>query len=426
LLTVAAGAVLASSVFVLSADAAPGDLTFAGCIGDLAGCTATNPATALEGGQGVAVDGLQLYSVSSAAVSHFTLDTAGNANFAGCIGIQPGCTPAPFIGANAVTVTPDGKQLYTTTEEYVGGAVSHYTIDAAGNLTFAGCIGRITSASCTPTFPPGALDGAEGVAVTADGKQLYATSEQGNVVSHFRIDGAGNLIFAGCIGDLAGCTSTNPASVLDDATNVIVTPDGKQLYAASASYHGSAISHFIIDAAGNLTFAGCIGTESGCTPNGTLGWTYRLAVTPDGAHLYATSGTTSGTRAVSHFRIDAAGNLISAGCIGDLAGCTATTPKTALDYVDGLIVSGVGGDLYATAGIGASGAVSHFKIVGAGNLIFASCIGDLAGCTATTPKTVLDGADGVAVSNDGANLYATSFFGNSVSHFTIAAFTFSR
>jgi DNA-binding beta-propeller fold protein YncE len=409
-------------VFVPSADAAPGDLTFAGCIGDLAGCTATNPATALEGGQGVAVDGLQLYSVSSAAVSHFTLDTAGNANFAGCIGIQPGCTPAPFIGANAVTVTPDGKQLYTTTEEYIGGAVSHYTIDAAGNLTFAGCIGRVTSASCTSTFPPGALDGAEGVAVTADGRQLYATSEQGNVVSHFRIDAAGNLIFAGCIGDLAGCTSTNPASVLDDATSVIVTSDGKQLYATSASYHGSAISHFTIDTAGNLTFAGCIGTESGCTPNGALGRANRLAVTPDGAHLYATSGA----NAVSHFRIDAAGNLISAGCIGDLAGCTATTPKTALDGADGVTVSAGGGDLYATAGTGAGAAVSHFKIVGAGDLRFAGCIGDLAGCTATTPKTALDGADGVAVSNDGANLYATSFFGNSVSHFTIAAFTFSR
>jgi DNA-binding beta-propeller fold protein YncE len=310
LLAVAAGAVVASSVFVPSADAAPGDLTFAGCIGDLAGCTATNPATALEGGEGVAVSGLQLYSVSSAAVSHFMLDAAGNANFAGCIGIQPGCTPAPFIGANAVTVTPDGKQLYTTTEEYIGGAVSHYTIDAAGNLTFAGCIGRVTSASCTPTFPPGALDGAEGVAVTADGQQLYATSEQGNVVSHFRID--------------------------------------------------------------------------------------------------------------------AAGNLISAGCIGDLAGCTATTPKTALDGADGVTVSAAGGDLYATAGTGAGAAVSHFKIVGAGDLRFAGCIGDLAGCTATTPKTALDGADGVAVSNDGANLYATSFFGNSVSHFTIAAFTFSR
>ena len=54
-----------------------------------------------------------------------------------------------------------------------------------GDLSFAGCIGD--RAGCTPTYPAGALDGAEGMAVTADGAHLYTASAHGNVVSHFKI-----------------------------------------------------------------------------------------------------------------------------------------------------------------------------------------------------------------------------------------------
>jgi DNA-binding beta-propeller fold protein YncE len=59
----------------------------------------------------------------------------------------------------------------------------------------------------------------------------------------------------------------------------------------------------------------------------------------------------------------------------------------------------------------------------AGKLTFAGCIGEPAGCTGTSPAGVLDGAHGVAVTADGANLYATSISGNGVSHFRIAGFT---
>jgi hypothetical protein len=46
--------------------------------------------------------------------------------------------------------------------------------------------------------------------VTADGRQLYATSSLGNTVSHFTIGLFGDLSFAGCIGDRPGCTGTTP------------------------------------------------------------------------------------------------------------------------------------------------------------------------------------------------------------------------
>ena len=135
---------------------------------------------------------------------------------------------------------------------------------APGNLTFAGCIGNL--AGCTATSPAGALDDAQDVTLSPDGKQLYAAGVNG--VSHFTIDAGGNLTFAGCIGNLAGCTATSPAGALNGAQDVTVSPDGKQLYAAASS---DTVSHFTIDAGGNLTFAGCIGNLAGCTATSPAG-----------------------------------------------------------------------------------------------------------------------------------------------------------
>jgi DNA-binding beta-propeller fold protein YncE len=90
----------------------------------------------------------------------------------------------------------------------------------------------------------------------------------------------------------------------------------------------------------------------------------------------------------------------------------------------GLAVTTDGRHLYATAGN--ANAVSHFTIGSFGDLTFAGCIGDLPGCTGTYPARALDGANGVAVTGDGAHLYTTSFYGNVVSQFRIAGFTAAR
>jgi len=185
--------------------------------------------------------------------------------------------------------------------------------------------------------------------VTPNGLHLYAAAASGNDVSHFTIDSAGNLIFAGCIGGSSGCT---PLVALDGAASVTVTPNGRNLYAAAEAAND--VSHFTIDNAGNLIFAGCIGSLSGCTPVGSLQSADGLAVTPNGLHLYAAA---AGAGAVSHFTIDSAGNLIFAGCIGVLSGCTPTNPSLALGDAEGLAVTPDGLNLYAAAL-----AVSHLTI----------------------------------------------------------------
>jgi hypothetical protein len=133
---------------------------------------------------------------------------------------------------------PGSRDLYAA----AANAVSHFRIDAYGNLAYAGCIGDV--AGCTTTSPAGALDGARAPAVTAGGADMYVPGNSGSVVSHFRVDATGNLAFAGCTGELAGCTATTVIHALDGADAVTVTPDGTQLYAAG--YTGDDVSHFTI------------------------------------------------------------------------------------------------------------------------------------------------------------------------------------
>ena len=418
--TVAACAAIASGVIVPAASAAPGDLTYADCAGYPAGC---NLALFFPGSVGktlgVAVNGLTVYTVAPAAISQFAMNSAGKLSWAACYSNQAPlfCASSPPAGGNAVTVNAAGTWLYTTTADALGGAVSQYRIDAAGDLTYAGCYGRLLATSCAPTGPAGAVDGAHGVAVTADGTQLYVAASAGNVVSHFTVGKAGSLTPAGCIGDLVGCVATSPPGALDGVDSVSVTPDGRHLYAASRKT--STLTYFTIDGTGNLVFSGCTGALQGCYPNSALGGVNSLAVSPSGTHLYATAGTGN---AISHFRIDSTGKPVFAGCTGDHPGCAPTTPAGALDGAFGVAISWAGGDAYAISWWGSYGAISHFKFDAAGNPVFISCAGDYPGCATTTVKGVTDGADAVAVSADGANLYATAYLANAVSHFTIAPF----
>ncbi len=221
----------------------------------------------------------------------------------------------------------------------------------------------------------------------------------------------GGLVYAGCIGRLAGCNAVVPAAALDGAEAVTVV--GSQLYATSygSTLPGSitdglgAVSHFRIDAAGNPVYAGCIGNFPGCTATSPAQAVSKpAALAADGGQLYVASYS-AGT--ISRFTIDATGNLtMTAGATGNAVA---------------VAITGDGANVYVSAFTGT--AISHFTVDVAGNLIYAGCIGNHPGCTAITTAGALSGPIGLAVTGDGANLYATAFWANAVSHFTIAGFT---
>jgi DNA-binding beta-propeller fold protein YncE len=191
LLTVAASAAIVGGMIVPAAAAVPGDLTYAGCYGDLAGCTPAYPPLLKWGDwvQGLAVNGLDVYTISPDEIKHFTRDSAGNLSWADCYASVPRCRPSPPGGGYAATVNAAGTWLYTAAASSPGtGAVARYKIGPGGALTFEGCNGRLLTATCAPTGPPGAVDGASSVAVTSDGTQLYVAAQLGNAISHFTVD----------------------------------------------------------------------------------------------------------------------------------------------------------------------------------------------------------------------------------------------
>ena len=109
--------------------------------------------------------------------------------------------------------------------------------------------------------------------------------------------------------------------------------------------------------------------------------------------------------------------LTPKGCIadvGDAAGCGATAQG--LNDAAGVAVSPDGGSVYAVSA--SDDAIVRFDRAPGGALTPAGCIadtGDAAGCATTAQG--LDGAFGVAVSPDGASVYAVSFLDDAIVRF---------
>jgi DNA-binding beta-propeller fold protein YncE len=411
---VAVAVALVISMPAAAAEAAPGDLTFAACLGSLIGCPGVNPAGITSGAAGVALspDGRNLY-LGGAGVTHFTLDGSGDLGFESCVGSVSGCTPSPVSGlldgVHGIAVSADSRQLYAAL--WGGNAIAHFTLDAVGKPTFAGCVGH--HAGCTATTPMTALEGVERVALSADGKHLYAAAPYranptigAMALSYFTLDGAGAPTFVGCLGRLSGCTGIPAYSMaLDGARDIALSADGKQLYVASGPGNltddSNTVSHFTVDAAGTPTFERCIGNHTGCivpNPAGAVFAASSIALGRDGTRLYVGANT-----GIAYFTIDTSGAPTYAGCLADLPGC-APTPSGLLSGAFDVALSPDGRHLYA-AGYGSS-AIVHFVLDAAGTPALASCNGSHAGCAPTVPAAAGDYPLDLAVTPDDRRLYS--------------------
>jgi 6-phosphogluconolactonase (cycloisomerase 2 family) len=411
---VAVALVISSAAMAPMASAATGDLAYNGCVGNFSGCAPTNPATALDGTTDVAItpDGKQLYSIGNFGISHFVLDSNGVATFSGCIGQLAGCTPispASALNANifaALTISSDGRHLYAA----AGEVISHLTLDTAGNLTFAGCVGNL--AGCTATNPVTALSRVFGLVLTSNNRHLYATAHDGNDINHLTVDTNGNLTFAGCMGSLAGCTSLPVTGALNSAYDVAISPNDQHIY--TGSFNG-ALSHFIVSSTGNLTWAGCLGTLAGCatTTPAALGSPTGLSVSADGQRLYVASYISN---AVDWLTLDGAGTPTFGGCSGR-TGCTPTTPAGALDGVLRVAASPVGNAMYAVGYT--SNTANNFSLGASGAPAFQNCNGPQTGCAPIAPAGALGQASGLAINPGGSQLYVAARTANALNRFSI-------
>ena len=342
---------------------------------------------------------------------------------AGCVSMIGFCEPGSALsGAAAIAVSPDGTSAYVASGSDDAVAV----FDRGGDGTLvqkpgpAGCISETGVGRCRDGT---ALTGAGAVAVSPDGRSVYAASYSSDAVAVFDRAPDGRLAqkpgTAGCISD-TGAGPCVDGTAVDFPDAVTVSPDGQSVYVAS----GSSDAVAVFDRAGDGTLtqkpgtAGCI-SETGagpCIDGKALEFASSVAVSPDGQSVYVASADSA---AVAVFDRSGDGTLTQKA--GD-AGCIAEDPYVCADgagltFAKSVAVSPDGRSVYVASRIGA---VATFDRTRNGRLTQKpdewGCIsgnGD-DGCT---DGTALAASTSVAVSPDGVSAYVAAQFSNALALF---------
>ena len=339
----------------------------------------------------------------------------------GCALVRALAGPAPFLGSHAIAVSPDGKNVYVAAAR--SNAIAIFRRDArTGALTqgsgAAGCIAARAVDGCAPAI---GLMGPNSVTVSPDGKNVYVTSVVSNTVVILRRNpSTGSLSQlgngAGCIANVAtpGCATGRELAGPDI---VAVSPDGQSVYVGAFKASGLAVfsrqpSTGALTQPGDAT--GCIvdAPVTGCTTALALANPEGIAVSADGASVYVAA---PGSSAVDAFTRNTTTGVLTqptdgSGCIvsSALVGCT---PGVALGGADAVVVSPNDANVYVTSLT--SNSVAAFSRTSTGQLVALSgtsaCLVNLlaVGCSLARD---LSGPEGLAVSPDGANVYATAYF----------------
>jgi sugar lactone lactonase YvrE len=437
---VGAATAVASLAIAAGALAAVGDLTPQGCIadvGDAAGCGAT--AEGLDGAFEVAMspDGASVYAVSTNDDAIVRFDRAANGALSNpsciedvetngaCDDVGAAGEAQGLNGAAGVAVSADGASVYAVSLS--DDAIVRFDRAANGALSNPSCIEDVeTNGACDDVGAAGEAQGlnfATSVAVSADGASVYAVSQGDTAIVRFDRAANGALSNPSCIEDVetnGACDDVGAAGEaqgLGGAFDVAVSPDGASVYASGGI--DDAIVRFDRAANGALSNPSCF--EDVGPPNNGCGATAQgldgtggVAVSPDGASVYTVS---INDNAIVRFDRAANGALSNPSCIADTgdfpAGCGATAQG--LGGAQGVAVSPDGASVYVTSII--EDAIVNFDRAANGALSNPSCIadtGDPTGCGATQG---LNGAAGVAVSADGASVYAVALFDDAIVRF---------
>ena len=339
---------------------------------------------------------------------------------AGCKSVRALRGPAPFLGSEAIAISPDGRNVYVASSR--SDAIAVFKRDArTGKLTqgagTAGCIAAKGAGGCAAAV---GLETPNSVAVSPDGKNVYATSLDSNAITIFsRNASTGALAQAASAGCIANVATTGCATgrALDGPDVVTVSPDGRNVYVGA--FKGNSIAVFTRDpATGALAqpagTSGCISYTPipACAPGVALASVEGMTVSPDGENVYVAAALSSALDVFA--RNPSTGALTQAsggaGCIvqDPLAGCTTGIQ---LGGADAVAVSPTGEDVYVTSVL--SNSVTSFtRTPTTGQLVqqsgtSACVIYVLAvGCSL---GQALSAPEGLAVSPDSANVYTTAF-----------------
>jgi DNA-binding beta-propeller fold protein YncE len=319
--------------------------------------------------------------------------------------------------AYAVAITADGRSVYAVSS--TDDAIVHFDRNLdTGALTPAGCIQDVGRTDCGVTQQ--GLDGPEAVAVSADGTSVYVVTLEDSAVVTFRRDTAtGALTGVGCIQDLGllDCGAMQQQG-LEAADGIAVSPDGRSVY--TASFTDDAVVRFDRNPTTSvLTPAGCIQDsgrlECGTTQQGLNG-AGTVAVSPDGRSVYVAAYFDA---AIVRFdRNPTSGALTSAGCIQDVGRTDCGPTQEGLDGAFGVAVSADGSSVYTASYV--DDAVAWFARAGTnGALTPQGCVRDVGGLGCGATQQGLDGNAWVALTEDGRSAYTQGFFDDAVVRFDL-------
>ncbi len=301
-----------------------------------------------------------------------------------------------LAGARLIAASPDGKHVYAAGE--TNGTLVTFSRDQTS--------GKLTPSDAQTKFSYAGLNGAYGVALSPDGQFVYVTGKDGNAVVVFSRDpDSGAPTYVQTIQD---------SSNLAGARGLALSPDGAHLYVTSST-NGNLVLYRRNAVDGTLTYVKTYKNATGfcffdCIYG--LNGANQVAVSPDGAHVYAVSFNDN---ALAVFQRNAAN--------GTLTFIT--------DYVDG--VGGVDG-LARAWGVTVSADGAH--VVTTGYFDSAATIFDRDAATGLlTVNQVIQrnppfgginifpplwGAEDVRMSPDGRSAYVASYIDNWVTVLQVA------
>ncbi len=288
---------------------------------------------------------------------------------------------------------------------------------AVGDLTPLGCIDDPDSGADTCATSGDGLDRAEAIAVSPDGKSVYAVSSSDEAIARFsRNTTTGALTYQGCIESgfsPADCATTVPGGFLINAVDVAVSPDGKAVYVISR-FGDSGIYHFARNTtSGALSFRNCVDDDDIAACDKSMAGIddpTGVAISPNGDDVYVAD---FGADAIAHLRVNATnGNLNPKECViendgspsdpcGDVSG--------GLAAADSVAVSPDGKSVYAVGAF--SDAIVHFsRNLSSGVIHPQGCVQDpsISFETCAKEQIGMKRPEGVAVSPDGKSVYVTA------------------
>lgn len=301
-----------------------------------------------------------------------------------------------------IAVSPDGTHVYAAAQfgggGTTGGAVTAFSRNPATQaIAELQCVPRDTSTTglCSSGATDG-LGGAEAVAVSPDGKFLYAAGYLDGAIDGFNLVQSGPD--AGKLGSLVNCLWSG-STTFDCAQTpgtggpkaLAISPDGHDLYVASWSGGVTALRRDTVS--GVLSFNECLTQAGGggCTADASFVAGARgVAVSPDGRYVYVSGGGALTGYVIAYARNATTGALTHVGCVTNLSapGCTTAAGLANAEHV---AVAPDGAHAYVTSfqGGDGNGALAAFAIEAPPTCQGAS-VTVTAGTSATVPLTCSD------------------------------------